>query len=481
MKSRIVRSIAINLMTVALIAAPLMAQGTRIQPPKNRYTVEQDVQLGLQAAGEYEKVMPTLSEDSAADAYVESLGRRLVSALPPEYRNPAFRFQFDVINASDLNASALPGGPMYVNRGMIEGAANEGELAGVMAHEISHVVLRHGTARATAGQSPKYQLPALGGAILGAIIGGNLGGIISQGSQIGVGVYLLKYSREYERQADLLGAQIMARAGYDPLDMASMFETIKEKGGGRSMVEWLSSHPDPGKRSQTIQAEATRLRVNRNAARHNTEEFRNVQNYLRRMSPAPTMQQLYEKNASNRQTGRQAGGSPYPSGSRIEQRVEMPSSVYRSYNGGNLFQIGVPENWRSFESQNSVTFAPQGAYGDFRGQSVFTHGLMVGVVNAGASYLEDASDRFIGSLLQNNQYLQPQGRYSRTSIDRRNALTLLLAGPSPVTGQTELVRVYTTMMRDGALFYVIQVVPQRDSRNFNRAFSNAIRSIRISN
>src|SRR6185503_916226 len=114
----------------------------------------------------------------------------------------------------DINAFALPGGPMFVNRGMIEAAKSEGEVAGVMAHEISHVALRHGTAQASKGQGAAILGTA--GQIAGAILGGTLGNVIGLGSQIGATAYITKYSREYERQADILGAQIMARAGYDP-------------------------------------------------------------------------------------------------------------------------------------------------------------------------------------------------------------------------------------------------------------------------
>ena len=122
-------------------------------------------------------------------------------------------------------------------------------MAGVMAHEIAHVALRHGTAQATKGQ--KFQVGAIAGQILGAIVGGAAGSVIAQGSQFGLGAYFLKYGREYERQADLLGAQIMARAGYDPREMANMFRTIQEQ-GGRSGPEWLSSHPNPGNRYNAI-------------------------------------------------------------------------------------------------------------------------------------------------------------------------------------------------------------------------------------
>jgi predicted Zn-dependent protease len=128
----------------------------------------------------------------------------------------------------------------------------------VIAHEISHIALRHGTAQATRGQ--KFQLGALAGQIVGSMIGGRTGAVVAQGSQIGLGTYLMKYSREYEREADLLGAQIMARAGYDPRHMASMFQTIARRGGNGG-PEWLSDHPNPANRAEAIHREAALLRV----------------------------------------------------------------------------------------------------------------------------------------------------------------------------------------------------------------------------
>ena len=138
------------------------------------------------------------------------------------------------MNVNEINAFALPGGPMFVNRGMIEAAHTDGEVAGVMAHELSHVVLRHGTAQAS--KATKYQVGEVAGAVLGAIIGGGSGQVIPQGTQFGLGTAFLRFSREYERQADLEGAQIMARAGYDPRDMANIFKTIQKQAAGRTAV-----------------------------------------------------------------------------------------------------------------------------------------------------------------------------------------------------------------------------------------------------
>lgn len=479
MKSRIGRKAIFASVALAMALSPLMAlaQGTRITPPKNKYTVEQDVQLGRQASAEVERQLPVFPENSDVDRYVEGVGRRLAAAIPREYQQSAFQYEFDVVNARDINAFALPGGPMYVNRGMIEASRNEGEMAGVMAHELSHVVLRHGTAQATKAQSAKVQLPAIGGAILGAIIGGNVGSVIAQGAQLGAGAYLLKYSRDYERQADLLGAQIMANAGYDPRDLANMFRTIERASGGSGGPEWLSSHPNPGNRHEAITREASQLRVNRSAARYDTAEYNRVKSELSRMSPAPTMEEIARRGARSQQ----AGGRQYPEDSRIDRRIEAPSSNYRTYSARNVFQVSVPGNWQQFEDQGSVTFAPRGAYGNHQGQAVFTHGAIAGVINAGSNDLGEATDRYVGSLLGSNDYLRAQGRYRRSSIDGRSALAITLAGRSPVTGAVEVVTVTTTMLRNGTLFYLIGVAPQNEYRQYERTFSTVLGSVRLGN
>jgi len=210
-----------------LMVAIAFGDGTKITAPKNNYKPADDVKVGKEAAAQITRELPLLPQNGDVDAYVERIGNTLTAAIPPEFAHPEFRYDFSVVNAKDINAFALPGGPMFVNRGMIEAAHSEGEMAGVMAHEISHVALRHGTAQATKSQNPGVQVGAIGGAILGAIIGGNAGDIVAQGTQIGLGTYLLKFSREYETQADILGAQILARAGYDPMDLAKMFQTIE--------------------------------------------------------------------------------------------------------------------------------------------------------------------------------------------------------------------------------------------------------------
>jgi len=268
-----------------LVAASVSAQ-TRIEPRKNSFKPSQDVQLGRQAAAQVRHQLPLLN-DGPTDALVEQIGRRLVAAVPARMAQPAFRYSFDVVNLREINAFALPGGPMFLHRGMLQAARTDDEVAGVMAHELSHVILRHGTLQAAKAQ--KFQLGAIAGQVLGSIVGGTTGAIIAQGSEIGLGTYFMKYSREYEREADLLGAQLMARAGYDPRQMAQMFRTIQQQGGSGG-PEFLSDHPNPGNRYNAIIRESASLRI---AGAANTgPAFDAVRSRLAHMPPAPTTQQV---------------------------------------------------------------------------------------------------------------------------------------------------------------------------------------------
>lgn len=259
---RSTRQVVLALVASLTISLSADAQ-TRIDPDRNSFSPAQDVELGRRAAAEVRRELPIISDGRTQD-YVERIGERLVSAVPGRLQQPRFRYTFQVVDRRDINAFALPGGPIFVNRGMLEAARNEGEVAGVIAHEIAHVALRHGTAQATKGQ--KFQLGALAGQIIGSMIGGRTGAVVAQGSQIGIGTYFMKYSREYEREADLLGAQIMSRAGYDPRHMANMFQTIARRSGNGG-PEWLSDHPSPSNRYEAINREAALLRANGSSAR----------------------------------------------------------------------------------------------------------------------------------------------------------------------------------------------------------------------
>ena len=374
----------IALVAISVMPFSALAQ-TQIKYHSNKYSVQDDVKLGRQAAQEVESQMPLL-RDETVRGYVENVGRRLVAGIPSQFQHSEFDYYFKVINARDINAFALPGGPMYVNRGMIEAARTEGEMAGVMAHEIAHVALRHGTAQATKGQ--KYGLLAGIAGIAGTIFGGPG---VGQLAQAPFAVYLLKFSREYETEADILGAQIMAQAGYDPRDLAQMFRTLEQQGA--SGGGFLSSHPSPSNRYERINREAQMLRVN--AGVRDSRDFARIQERLRGQGTAPTMAEI-QRSGQRYPTGENTGNYPNnpPSG-----RVEYPSSRYQSYNifnGG--VQVSVPNNWRQLNDQNSVWFVPEGAYGQYNGQAVYTHGASFGVAQTNNRNLQRATEEFINSL-----------------------------------------------------------------------------------
>jgi beta-barrel assembly-enhancing protease len=466
------RVIACAALAVLATCATAGAQ-TRIVAPPNKYKPQQDVELGAKAADEVRGQMP-LVNDEDVQQFIRRVGHRLEAAIPSRFVQPTFHYTFQVVNASDINAFALPGGPMFVNRGMITAAHDEGEVAGVMAHELSHVVLRHGTAQA--GKAKPYELGALAGAIVGAVVGGTAGNVIAQGTQFGLGTAFLRYSREYEKQADILGAQIMAAAGYNPRSMATMFQTIQKEGGSRG-PQWLSSHPDPGNRSAYILAEARTLHVAHAAP--DTSALHSVQADLNRLPPAPTTEQLM-KNAEADAPARGGGtsGSTGTSG-RLSANVPAPSARFRSYGDATgRFRVSVPENWRQVAGANGVLrFVPDGAYATAGGQEVFTHGIELGVGEARSTDLREASEQLVQALAQGNPKLRAETRSVPVVFAGHDGLQLRLSNISDATGSPETVVLTTALLGDGRLAYSIGVAPAREIDAYADAFRRVNQSV----
>ena len=448
--------------TMWLVPVAVTAQVTDIKAPKNKYKVAEDVKLGGDAAREINAKFPFV-EDYEATNYVSRVGQRLVERIPPQFRQSGFNYTFRIVNASDLNAFALPGGPMYVNRGMIEKARTEGEMAGVMAHEISHVALRHATAQATKQSSWKNQLGMLGMVLGGAVLGGEAG---AQLGMLGAAAWMTKYSREYETQSDQLGAQIMADAGYDPRDLANVFKTIaaENKGGA---PEWLSSHPDPGNRFDKINRMAESLRIGPPPPRF-SPGFTQIQSRLRSMPPAKTMAQIEKESQGQGTSNPTAGG-------RYSQNVPYPTSRTRQYTGLNWIRLNVPNNWREFTGGDSAQFAPDGAYGD---QGI-THGAMIGLYKGDEYSFDVSANSYLNQVLEGNSYLSVRSRYSRTNVAGRPGYVATLAGRSPITGRTEIVNVHVTRFKGDLILYVVTVVPEDQVTSYNNAFGNMLNSIQL--
>jgi len=209
----------------------------------------QQIQLGFQAAAHVYQQMPVLSDSSLETQYIRKVGKSLVAVIPSQYSWP---FQFHVIPQKEINAFALPGGPMFVNVGTITAASNEAELAGVMAHEMSHVYMQHSAKQAGKAQTTGI-IAAIAGAAVGATTKGAVASLAQAGVQFGAEGLMLKYSRSDEAQADAVGAMILYKSGYNPHAMADFFKKLAA--GGSAGPQFLSDHPNPGNREAAIQKE----------------------------------------------------------------------------------------------------------------------------------------------------------------------------------------------------------------------------------
>jgi beta-barrel assembly-enhancing protease len=460
---------ALALTFVLSLSVTGVAAQTAVKLPKNKYTPQQDVELGREAAAEVRKQYPII-EDERIARYLTALGDRLVAAAPADLKQPVYEYSFTPVNLKEINAFALPGGPMFVHRGMFDAASAEGEVVGVMAHELAHVLLRHGTANASKAQNPWLQLGQIAGVVGGAVVGGAAGSAIAQGSQFGLGTLLLRYSRDFEKQADLLGAQIMARAGYDPRSLARMFETIEResKGSGESGPQWMSSHPNPGNRSLYITREAELLTI---ASPADGRDFEPIKAAFAALPPAKSMSDLARG-------GEESGGEAVQSVGTPGQPVPAPSTQFRQISGGKVFEADVPTNWTSLPSKTSIKVVPQNGYGQLNGQTVFSHGIEFGVVKAGTRDLREATNTWLKAVAENNPELRLAGEQQPMKMSQRSALATPLVNPSPLGGQ-ERIGLYTTFLVDGTLFYYLTIAPEKEAETFQETFQRVGQSIRL--
>jgi hypothetical protein len=237
----------------------------------------------------------------------------------------------------------------------------------------------------------------------------------------------------------------------------------------------MSDHPNPGNRVDYINKEAQALRVPANPLR-NTPGFQSAQTYLRSLPPAPSSEEV----ARNRNAGRTTGGGGTPAGTPPRTgNIPRPDSRMTTYNEGNLFRVNVPANWQELASNNNVTFAPEGAYGTVNGSSVFTHGVEIGVSRNEGHDLQTATNELLQGLRQGNPRLSNPGNYERGSIGGRQAIHTVLSNISDATGGQEVIDLYTALLSDGSLFYVIGVSPRDEFNAYSPVFRNVVRSIQL--
>ena len=235
----------------------------------NFYSFDKEVAIGRQFAAEIDAAAKFV-EDPLVVEYVNRVGQNLV--LHSDAKVP---FTIKVIDSDEVNAFALPGGFLYVNKGLLLTADNESELAGPLAHEIGHVAARHGVEQASKGQLVNWgSLPLI-------FLGGWGGFAIRQAAGLAIPVGFLKFSRNAETEADMLGAQYMWAAGYDPHTLVTFFEKLhtKEKKHPGTMAKIFSTHPLVGDRIDKVNALVARF-PDRSEYTLNTSEFNTVKSRL---------------------------------------------------------------------------------------------------------------------------------------------------------------------------------------------------------
>ncbi len=439
-----------------LLSVPsVSAQRTELNPGFNIYSPQQDVEMGRQVADEAEQEL-NLIDDALLGEYINRLGQQLAMVTPFE----PYTYQFTLVNDSGINAFALPGGFIYINRGILEAADREAEVAGVVAHEIGHVALRHGTNQASKASIAQAPLSVLGGLFGG---GGGVGSILTQlGVGFGANSLFLKFSRDAERQADLLGAQILYDSGYDPTGMTEFFEKLESEAGNRGS-EFFSSHPNPGNRLGDVADEIQRLGQAPATYFDNFSEFRRVKE---RLADIPA-----ETPVERDQTPEDRAPARPP---------ELPSTRYQNYQTRTL-RLVFPANWEAHESDDALSFAPEGGFAADDGN--LGYGFLISTFETrgdgrGRMTLEDATDQLISSLRRGNPSMRIGQGYRRDRLDGQDALSVGIGSESPFGGP-ERDWLVTSFGPNGRFYYFIAVSPEEAFDDYDEAFGRIFNSIRF--
>ncbi len=448
---------AVFFLGLSLLLVPgAAAQRTQFKPGWNKFTTQDDINLGKRAATDAEKQLP-LCHAPNVDAYLTQLGTRLAQKLPTG--GVQYPFEFHCVNDKAINAFALPGGYVFVNRGAIEVSENEAQLAGVLAHELSHVALRHGTNQAT-----KALVAETGLGIFGAIFGDSAGGALltTLGSFTAGGV-LLRYSRTAESEADVMGTQVLYDGGYDPRALAQFFEKLDAETKGKNPPEFFSDHPNPEFRVGRVDEEVQKLGGAPANAKRDSPEFEAIK---REVLALPVVK---------KPTAAAPGSAAVPA---------PPSRNFTEYQASS-YRLKYPDNWKKYPDSDGggISFAPEnGVLDDGSGHSALAYGLIIGMAKAEGKpgderALSSATDRVIQDLQKSNPSMKITRQSERLRLNGQPGLSAYLSNVSPAGGQeTDWV---VTVLRPEGLLYFVCVAPQSVYDNYDKTFSSILDSVRF--
>ena len=442
-----------------LLGAPLaLAQRTQLKPAWNLFSPQDDIKLGKEVAADAKQQLPSCNAPKV-DAYLTDLGKKLIMKLPTG--GVQYPFEFHCVNDKEINAFALPGGFVFVNRGLIEASNNESQLAGVIAHELSHVALRHGTSEAT-----KAKAAQLGVDVIDTLLGGNAGGaLITELGRFSAGGVLLRYSRASETQADILGTQVLYDSGYDPRALAQFFEKMDAESQENSPPEFFSDHPSPERRVERVEQEIVKLGGEPKKVKRDSLEFEAIK---KEVAALPVLK---------KETLTASGGSARPAGP-----PPGPSAKYAEYQAS-AYTVKYPDNWKKYGEKDDVSFAPDGGVMEIEGgHAGLAYGIVVSVTKVPGDAtadkaLDTATQRFIMDMQKDNPKMKVERQPGGVRVNGQPGLSTYLSNESPAGGE-ETDWLITVIRPEGLVSFVC-AAPARDYENYDKAFAAFLDSVKF--
>jgi predicted Zn-dependent protease len=408
----------------------ILSARTQLTPGINLFSAQQDINLGRQVQQTVDQQVH-LVNDAELTRYISDLGRKLVRFAPGNN----YPFTFKVVRDKNVNAFALPGGPIYVYTGTIEQAENESQLAGVLAHEIGHVVLRHSTNALTKAMAARGVL---------ALVGGIMGEEVKALTGAGVNSVFLKYSRDHEREADLMAAQILYDSRqYDPREMAHFFQKLERLPGPRQ-VEFLSDHPDPGNRVQLISQEVASLGQPHHATSSEDADFARMRQIAAEIDRG-IVDQIPRRSID-----------------------EASTETFKNLNGRG-FRVSYPGNWTVNQDGPTVTISTPD------GQRVVISSIKPQEDRQGKVTLDGATRQLVDEIRKESDGVRMAGALRSVAIGGLEGRSVTLAGDGEVDWLVSALR------PDGTLWYMVMIARERDSARFRPVFQQIVDSVRLVN
>lgn len=453
-----IRHAAILALTLAAAGAGiLLAQKLKELKPASSVDsipIQKDIEIGQQAAQEVPKQMAVID-----NATIQPVIDRMIRNLTAQGRAGEYPYSIRLVYEDSINAFAFPGGAMFIHTGLIQRADNEEQVAGVLAHEVSHVALRHGMANMVRAQKAQTYA-GIGGALAGIFLGGGAAGSLAQ---MGIGLtaqsVMMKYSRGAETEADLLGTRLMNAAGYNPIEMARFFEKLEaEAGPGSKMGEFFASHPNPGNRVKSVEEEIQLLPRNQyNASRQ--DDFLRAKTAISSIKAPPKPKPA---------AGGGGGGG----------QVSQTSGGMQRYTG-QAFAMEFPQGWQVFGTQgvpDNVTLAPRDAIKQTQNGTQVGLGTIVSLAQS-AGELRRSTEAFLREIQQANPSMQI-GQSRQLSVGGQPGIMTQVSTQSPFGGNETVYLV--TVDRGQFLWTAAFITPDQQLRKAQPVFERMIRSVQFS-